>query len=90
MGLTNRFAVRCITKQGKIPGLLLSYTSGEDKWQLRIGKNLADLFRNIRSSSEALYLWIDAICINQFDDAEKSTQVQDMANIYKDAEQVVG
>lgn len=61
-----------------------------DKWQLGIGKNLSDVLRNIRSISEDLDLWIDAICINQSDTVEKSAQVQEMANIYKDADQVYG
>lgn len=61
-----------------------------DKSQLSIGKHLSDVLRNIRSPEEPLNLWIDAICINQSDTGERNTQVQDMANTYKDARQVIG
>ena len=60
-----------------------------DELQLRIGKNLSDVLCNIRSPAEPLNLWIDANCINQTDDTEKGAQVQDMANIDKDADQMV-
>lgn len=33
--------------------------------------------------------WIDAICINQQDDAEKSTQVQAMRDVYDQAKLVI-
>ncbi|KAK3397132.1 heterokaryon incompatibility protein-domain-containing protein [Sordaria brevicollis] len=36
-----------------------------------------------------LYLWVDAICINQLDDKEKGHQVRLMRDIYMDAEQVI-
>lgn len=36
-----------------------------------------------------LYLWIDAVCINQQDDAEKGTQVALMGEIFRKARQVV-
>ena len=61
-----------------------------DKLQLCIGKNLSNLLRNIRSRSISLNLWIDAICINQVDVEERNAQVQDMASIYKDADEVLG
>jgi len=35
------------------------------------------------------FLWIDAICINQNDNAEKSVQVQRMDLIYSNATQVI-
>lgn len=34
-------------------------------------------------------LWIDAICINQYDDEEKSYQVSNMAKIYAKAQQTI-
>ena len=34
-------------------------------------------------------IWVDAICINQGDDAEKATQVQLMARIYAQARNVI-
>jgi hypothetical protein len=34
---------------------------------------------------QALYLWVDAVCINQTNRAERSTQIRRMADIYKEA-----
>ncbi|EHK26244.1 uncharacterized protein TRIVIDRAFT_8990, partial [Trichoderma virens Gv29-8] len=54
-----------------------------------ITKNTHDAIRRLRlEPGETRYLWIDAICINQNDIAEKSSQVAMMANIYKNAKQV--
>lgn len=36
-----------------------------------------------------LLLWVDAICINQLDDTEKSWQVAQMADLYSNAEQTL-
>lgn len=38
--------------------------------------------------STTLPLWIDATCINQVDDIEKSHQVQQMGQVYEDADEV--
>ncbi|KAH6673315.1 heterokaryon incompatibility [Halenospora varia] len=35
------------------------------------------------------FLWIDAICIDQFDLSERDTQVQRMRSIYEQAEKVI-
>ncbi|KXJ87345.1 heterokaryon incompatibility protein-domain-containing protein, partial [Microdochium bolleyi] len=35
------------------------------------------------------YLWVDAICINQADDVEKSQQVQQMRHVYATARRVI-
>jgi len=54
--------------------------------------NLASALRHLRhasSSSKKLTLWIDAICINQQDDFEKSHQVAQMGEIYKSADSVI-
>ncbi|KAF6812234.1 ankyrin and het domain protein [Colletotrichum plurivorum] len=56
---------------------------------LKIGQNLADALRNLRRENEHLNLWIDAICINQDDNDDRSRQVQRMGDIYRNAEVVV-
>lgn len=43
----------------------------------------------LRSPIEPVYVWIDAICINQDDAEEKSAQVARMLNIYRKAHLVV-
>ncbi|KAF6808258.1 ankyrin and het domain protein [Colletotrichum sojae] len=56
---------------------------------LKIGQNLADALRNLRREDEHRTLWIDAICINQEDNDDRSRQVQRMGNIYHNAQAVV-
>ncbi|XP_014551768.1 hypothetical protein COCVIDRAFT_112031, partial [Bipolaris victoriae FI3] len=53
-----------------------------------IGPNLFSALYNLRSREKPLFLWVDALCINQQDDAEKSWQVAMMADIYRHAENV--
>jgi hypothetical protein len=53
-----------------------------------IGRNLDKLLRQIRSPEETILLWVDALCINQRDDSEKTVQVSNMCEIYKKAWQV--
>ncbi|KAM0264110.1 hypothetical protein ACHAQJ_000855 [Trichoderma viride] len=54
-----------------------------------IGKNLESALRHLRYTSKPRTLWIDAICINQNDNAEKATQVVRMSDIYSLAARVV-
>ncbi|KAL6882302.1 heterokaryon incompatibility protein domain-containing protein [Trichoderma longibrachiatum] len=55
-----------------------------------VTKNAEDVMRRLRPSSpdRSRNLWIDAICINQKDDPEKSVQVQLMFEVYANAERV--
>jgi hypothetical protein len=45
---------------------------------------------NHLGDADVSYIWADAICINQKDTAEKSTQVPRMGVIYKEARRVIG
>jgi hypothetical protein len=56
--------------------------------QLRIGLNLYNALREIPSSDGQLW-WIDAVCIDQSNIAERGVQVDLMAHIYGNAEEVV-
>jgi hypothetical protein len=49
---------------------------------LAITSNLAAALRQLRPENGLRRLWVDAICINQSDDAEKGHQVMLMAQIY--------
>lgn len=49
--------------------------------------NLAAALRRLRRPDQERHLWVDAICINQADNDEKSHQVNLMKNIYSNAEQ---
>ncbi|KAJ4376237.1 hypothetical protein N0V83_001520 [Neocucurbitaria cava] len=81
------------------PYIAISYVWGSatkshhlaiDGHSFGVGQNLYNVLRSVRDKSKPLSLWIDAICINQNDMQERGQQVQDMALIYRNAEQVVG
>ncbi|KAI4161898.1 MAG: hypothetical protein LQ342_004464 [Letrouitia transgressa] len=76
----------------------LSYTWGDEtirkpitlcRQPFSIRENLDAALRSLRYSFKDRVLWIDAICINQSDEAEKSQQVLQMKNIYEKARQVI-
>lgn len=54
-----------------------------------VGKNLWVCLKHLRQPVTIRTLWIDAICINQVDAAEKATQVRRMADIYRLAYRVI-
>ena len=51
--------------------------------------SLADALSHLRIPDRPRYLWIDAICINQFDPKEKSLQVRNMLLIYHKCQSVI-
>ncbi|KAF2124508.1 HET-domain-containing protein [Dothidotthia symphoricarpi CBS 119687] len=51
--------------------------------------NLYNALRALRYPGRERLIWIDAICINQYDNPEKSSQVQMMRDIYAEASKVV-
>ena len=53
-----------------------------------IKKNLHDALRYIRSNTTKLIVWVDAICINQADLDEKSSQVALMTEVYRQCSRV--
>ncbi|SMR41417.1 unnamed protein product [Zymoseptoria tritici ST99CH_1E4] len=76
----------------------LSYTWGCDEKvepitlnnkTLWITDNLHTALQHLLLPDRARVLWIDGICIDQSNDAEKSEQVRHMASIYSQADQVV-
>ncbi|KAJ0122579.1 HET-domain-containing protein [Diaporthe amygdali] len=64
---------------------------------VKVTENLVQALRHLGESGylssldnlDPLYLWIDAVCINQEDNDEKSSQVAMMDVIYRNAETVV-
>ncbi|CAO2657108.1 Nn.00g032340.m01.CDS01 [Neocucurbitaria sp. VM-36] len=50
--------------------------------------NLYTALRHLRHTSDDLVLWVDAVCINQSDNEEKSQQVAMMGDIYRQCAQV--
>ncbi|KAG8532989.1 uncharacterized protein KY384_001771 [Bacidia gigantensis] len=57
--------------------------------QFDIGGNLFAALQNIPIADMAPAIWIDAICINQADEIEKTKQVQLMRSIYSGAQGVI-
>lgn len=56
---------------------------------LAITDNLYDALRRLASTQTTRTLWVDALCINQADKAERAQQVAAMSAIYKLAHKVV-
>ncbi|PVH71318.1 HET-domain-containing protein, partial [Cadophora sp. DSE1049] len=57
--------------------------------QIGVTSNCLKALRRFRSREQPVTLWIDAICINQSDDGEKSWQVKLMGEIYEKTERVL-
>lgn len=55
----------------------------------RVTPNLESALRHLRYEDRPRLLWVDAVCINQNDFAERTAQVQMMANIYSKAKTTV-
>ena len=76
----------------------LSYTWGDtaitksifiDKVKVvQVTTNLELALQHLRKQDESLMLWVDALCINQIDQTEKSHQVALMGDIYRKCSQV--
>ena len=55
---------------------------------ISIGKNLFDAIRRIRKPTSSQMIWADALCINQDDVEERSSQVSKMEEIFSSAYEV--
>ncbi|KAI1736531.1 heterokaryon incompatibility protein-domain-containing protein [Xylaria scruposa] len=69
----NRMALRTIICEGK---------------RIQIPISLCRALTYMRHPLNPIYLWVDAICINQKDEVEKSRQVRRMRNIFMKAKKV--
>lgn len=52
---------------------------------IKVKPNLYEALRHLRKETHTVALWVDALCINQFDNKEKEEQVLKMAQIYRKA-----
>jgi hypothetical protein len=60
-----------------------------DGKRIEIGRNLRDALRAIRYSGKSRMIWVDALCIDQGSNEEKSQQVGMMSQIYARATKVI-
>lgn len=75
----------------------LSYTWGEghccsielDGHEKHIGENLYNALNRLRAKETTRCIWVDALCIDQDNDAERSHQVARMQDIFMNAEKVI-
>ena len=71
---------------GDVNNVVPIYVDDAVKW---ITTNLHAGLRELRKADLKLTLWVDAICINQHDLAERANQVEMMHDIYSNANTVV-
>ncbi|KAH0565027.1 hypothetical protein GP486_001579 [Trichoglossum hirsutum] len=86
----------CLDDASKEPYEALSYVWGDqsitrpivvDGQEIQVTANLEAALRHIRKPDRTVVIWVDAICINQGDNAEKSHQVSMMHDIYRNCSQ---
>ena len=65
------------------------YTLETSQGPIGITASLCSALRRIRKSDEVMYVWVDAVCINQEDDHEKASQIRMLPNIFQSAEIVL-
>ncbi|KAK8058990.1 hypothetical protein PG994_009438 [Apiospora phragmitis] len=85
-----------VSLDGKPKYDTLSYTWGSSKdtstiyvndQPVRVSVNLWDSLRRVRHAHKAITLWADALCIDQFNEGEKSQQVAMMGQVYRQGRQ---
>jgi Heterokaryon incompatibility protein (HET) len=59
-----------------------------DEVEVDVGGELYAALKRLRSGEEPLALWVDALCIDQADSAERAEQVRGMSAIYAHAKRV--
>ncbi|KAF2644168.1 HET-domain-containing protein, partial [Massarina eburnea CBS 473.64] len=62
---------------------------GENEAEIYVRRNCINVLRQITHFKTCEYYWIDALCINQADNDEKSYQVAMMGEIFSRADRVL-
>ncbi len=88
-----RGSLRTVNLDSKPEYTALSYVWGKDQTithpilldglEFQATKNLVDALTHILTDDRPITLWVDAVCINQRDVAERSAQVSQMRRIYQ-------
>ena len=86
----------CLSEQNEYRCLSYTWGSSVVAYTLLVNGKTLPITANLKSALEALrgfvgtaWVWVDAICINQKDDHERSHQVRQMRNIYSKASEVI-
>ncbi|KAM0287018.1 hypothetical protein ACHAQH_000703 [Verticillium albo-atrum] len=61
----------------------------EEKRVLKLGENLTIALYSLRHEKKERVIWVDALCIDQYNNEEKSSQIPLMAEIYAMASSVI-
>ena len=67
----------------------ISIRNGDNEWPVDLTASLNETLLRLRFPDRERRLWVDQICINQSDLAERSQQVQFMNRIYKRASHIL-
>lgn len=67
----------------------ISIRNGNNEWPVDLTASLKETLLRLRFTDRQRRLWVDQICINQSDLAERSQQVQFMNRIYKRASHIL-
>jgi hypothetical protein len=95
--------IRCVLSPARLNDVNTSYTAISYMWGRRdadqvieldnasfsVTENLWTCLRKFRNHRDGNNFWVDAICINQEDSDERSSQVSQMGKIYANAQEVV-
>lgn len=68
---------------------IISIRNGDNEWPVELTDSLKETLLRLRFPDKERRLWVDQICINQSDLAERSQQVQFMNRIYKRASHIL-
>lgn len=69
--------------------LLMREDTNDNLRSVRIGRNLFNFLECIRSAKNDIWVWVDAVCINQSKPEERARQVKLMGQIYSRARTVL-
>jgi hypothetical protein len=79
-------AISCVWENASQPKTI---TIGQNSDEHTVTSNCYDVLRQLRYPMDEKLFWIDALCIDQSDDKEKTEQVRRMGDVYAQAERVI-